>query len=296
MSEEYDPKVTPLHGRGKRAPGGGFRVDQDGNVVDGVSVTTEDWVEEDIPQRPWIVPGYILRGAVTILAGEGGVGKSSLAVAWASAAVLHLEWGEFKPNCAARVMFYSVEDDEQKRRFSAILRQLGAFPRDLKGKLMRLWPDDVGLLIHYDKSTNEFSFTQTLEAIERQIKDFKPDILILDPFGELHDADVSDNTAIRIIAAKLRSLARQYECGIVLIGSSASNTTSTTTNVLPPASRGSRRATIDWMPPRSTRSSMLLLRASKGMPTAISSATIGDRLLSSWCASAYIAKKHRKAR
>jgi hypothetical protein len=38
------------------------------------------WDEEPIPERRWIVPGIIPEGNVTMLNGDGGLGKSQLAL------------------------------------------------------------------------------------------------------------------------------------------------------------------------------------------------------------------------
>src|SRR4051812_38624471 len=47
------------------------------------------WDESQIPFRPWLAIGYLLRGSVTAVVGPGGVSKSSLMLAWA----VHLALG-----------------------------------------------------------------------------------------------------------------------------------------------------------------------------------------------------------
>ena len=116
---------------------------------DAIWVDAEDWEEADIPPRPWIVPGYALRGAVTLIAGPPSALKSSLALGWASSVALNVGYGRFHPAVSGPVFVYNVEDDdkEQRRRLSATLRQFGARPADIKNKLYRIGPSTIGTLL-----------------------------------------------------------------------------------------------------------------------------------------------------
>ena len=127
----------------------------------------DDWSEADIPKRPWVAPGYLLRGAVTLLTGPPSAMKSSLVLAWASALVLDKDFGRFKPAVTAPVIVYNVEDDEteQRRRLSATLRQFGAQPRDVKNKVIRTGPTGIGTLLTRDKDDG-IVFTAAMERLE----------------------------------------------------------------------------------------------------------------------------------
>lgn len=181
--------------------------------------TDEGWDEAAIERRQWAVPGHLLRGAITLAGGPGGTGKSSLMVAWACAAALGEHYGNFKPNRQLKVMTYNVEDDEneQRRRFSAALRQFGKYPRDLAGRVARVSPDDIGTLIQVDRQAGTFLFTQAWDELEALIQEWQPDILMLDPLAELHTAEENDNTAMRHVVAHLRTMARRYNIAIILI-------------------------------------------------------------------------------
>ncbi len=51
----------------------------------------------EIPKRPWLVQGYLLRGAVTVLSGQGAGGKSSMVVGWTLAGAQGKPFGAFRP-------------------------------------------------------------------------------------------------------------------------------------------------------------------------------------------------------
>ena len=71
----------------------------------------DDWDEATLPRRPWVAPGYALRGAVTLLTGPPGAMKSSMVLAWACSVALGQEYGDFRPSERGAVLVYNVEDD-----------------------------------------------------------------------------------------------------------------------------------------------------------------------------------------
>jgi hypothetical protein len=71
----------------------------------------DDWVEADIEKRPWIAPGRLLRGTVTLVTGPPSGMKSSLMLAWGCALALGIDVGRFHPVAAGVSIIYNVEDD-----------------------------------------------------------------------------------------------------------------------------------------------------------------------------------------
>ncbi len=182
-------------------------------------IDDDDWIEADIPLRPWVAQGYALRGAVTLVCGPPSSLKSSLMLGWASSICLRLDYGDFHPACCGPVIVYNVEDDEkeQRRRLSAVLRQFGATPADIKGKVIRTGPGNVGTLIEYETDNRQIVSTHALWRLEQVIIERKPSTLIVDPFSELHNAEENDNTAIRAVIAAFRALAVKYNIAVIIL-------------------------------------------------------------------------------
>lgn len=191
--------------------------DSDDAVV--VHADTTEWNESEIPRRPWIVPGYLMRGAVTVLSGPGSAGKSMLAVLWCCALAAGEKAGHFSPRQQFKVLNYNVEDDhdEQRRRFSATLRQLQLSPSAISGRVVRLWPAGIGTLFARDAMTGTLRQTDAMAALEAHISEHQPDVLMLDPLVELHDAEENDNTALRAVMAKLRGIAADHHCAVLVL-------------------------------------------------------------------------------
>jgi hypothetical protein len=182
-----------------------------------LTVIRTPWVEEDIPTRPWLAPGYFLRGAVTMLSGMGSAGKSSLFVAWSTAAALGRRFGKFHTHDAKplRVINYNVEDDadEQRRRYSAMARQLGVPIAKILENLLIVTPAQIGTLLVSTRDGKTIANTTAMNELEDLIEQFEPDLALMDPFVELHTSEENDNTAIRAVMARFRSMCTMHEIG-----------------------------------------------------------------------------------
>jgi RecA-family ATPase len=178
---------------------------------------TGDWTEADIPKRPWVAPGFLLRGSVTLLAGPPSAMKSSIVLAWACALALNRAFGRFLPVMQGVAIVYNVEDDqfEQRRRLSATLRQFGARPADIRDKVIRTGPSGIGTLLTRDDK-GRVHFTPAMDRLEEMIRFHKPAFLAIDPFAELHTVEENDNVAIRAIVARFRELAAKHDIAVVL--------------------------------------------------------------------------------
>ena len=82
-----------------------------------------------VPDREWLVPDLIPSKNVTLLSGDGGTGKSLLALMLSVAVVAECQWlgRSVKPG---RVIFITAEDDEDElhRRIEDIRRAYGLPP------------------------------------------------------------------------------------------------------------------------------------------------------------------------
>ncbi len=174
--------------------------------------------ETEIPQRIYIVPNFIQRGVLTEIVGPGGHGKSQLFLAWGVALALGVPFGGFAPPCPMRVATLDVEDDldEQRRRVAAVLRLFGRSTADLGGRLLLMNPARTGMLLTLDPETRRLRQTGLMQELLSTVETFSPDLLMLNPLGELHDADENDNSALRHVTAELRVVAKEKAIGLLI--------------------------------------------------------------------------------
>jgi hypothetical protein len=182
-------------------------------------VDMDEWTPAAIPKRPWVVPGYFMRGAVSILSGQGAGGKSSLIVCWTVAGGTGQAVGDFKPTEPLIMVNYNVEDelDEQRRRYSAALTAANSDPAAIRNRVIRCGPHDVGTLFERDPSTGRVLPTLAMGALEKLITDSGADVLICDPLAELHNAEENDNTAMRAVVAAFRSMAKRLNIAVMVL-------------------------------------------------------------------------------
>lgn len=165
--------------------------------------TMEDFEEKEVE---WLVNGYIPKGCITILAGTGGTGKSSV---WASllasissgkSTILEGTAGiEREP---AKVMCFSTEDAIEQV-IKPKLRKNGAIMKNI----LTLSPEDK----RFEKIHVESPYFQKL------IRKYKPAICLIDPLQSFLDKRVkmSERNAMRQALGPL--LALGMECGTTFI-------------------------------------------------------------------------------
>jgi hypothetical protein len=173
--------------------------------------------EIDIPPRVYVVPRFIQRGVVTEIIGPAGQGKSQLFITWATALALGLPVGDFVPPYPMRVINLDVEDDitEQQKRVAATLRLFNREKPDLEGRLKLVCPSKEGLMLRLSIETRRITHTPALDELIALIGTFHPDIVFLNPLGELHDSDENDNSSLRRVVAELRVIAKLYDIAVV---------------------------------------------------------------------------------
>jgi len=176
--------------------------------------------ESDIPRRPWIAPGYLMRGTITMPFGPPDQGKSLLLIAWTIALALGRAWGRLQPVAPMRVLLILAEEDgdEQASRFSAALRAFGASREELEPQIRRLIVRDRSLatLLIVHEQTGQVVPTAGWEELRATIEDFRPDVLVLDPLVEFHTVEENDNTRLKAVVAWFRGLAREFSLAVAI--------------------------------------------------------------------------------
>lgn len=173
----------------------------------------------DIPTRPWLVPGVMLRGSVTLLSGQGAGGKSSYVVGLTLSMAAGIQYGKATPIGPLRGINYNTEDDrdEQRRRYTAFVGASGAIPKEALKSVIRVGPEGVGTLFQRDPDTGEVTPTDALDDLKALIIEQQADYLFVDPLAELHTADENDNTSMRSILAAFRQLAKELDIAVVIL-------------------------------------------------------------------------------
>lgn len=173
-----------------------------------VNLVSMDTVEEKEPE--WLVTDYIPKGQITVLAGDGGSGKTTI---WCSIAAAVSSGGPcflnqdnpFTKNCApGRVLFFSSEDSAEYT---------------LKGRLRRSGAklENVLSLDLADERFPEIKFNAPL--LEELIKEYRPELVIFDPLQSYVPPDIQmgQRNAMRACLNPLIGLGEKYGTTFIII-------------------------------------------------------------------------------
>lgn len=175
------------------------------------------WQGQPIPKRDWFLDELIPRRQVTILNGDGGVGKSLLALQIGAASGLGCETIGLHPT-AGRVIYFGAEDeaDEFHRRLTDITKLHERELADLGDFRLTPMADRDALLAAPDRM-GSMQPTSNMERLIEKLSDFRPGFLVLDTAADLYGGDEIKRLQVRQFIGMLRKLAIKFDCAVMLL-------------------------------------------------------------------------------
>lgn len=170
-----------------------------------------------VPKREWLVHNLIPQHTVTLFSGDGGTGKSLLALQLAVAVATGREWIG-KPVSAGRVIYMSAEDDDAElhRRLDDILRAKQRTYDDLDGLTLRSLAGEDALLAideHFGLIASEL-----FKELDARAADEAPSLIVIDTLADVYPANENDRAKVRQFVGILRGLAIKRQCSVLLLG------------------------------------------------------------------------------
>lgn len=172
-----------------------------------------------VPQREWLVDQLIPGNTVTLLSGDGGTGKSLLALQLAVATVMDKGWVGRDVERSGKVLFLSAEDDDAElhRRLADICRESGVSMSALGDLLLRSMAGEDALMAVLDRKTNALRATKLYAALCATMERERPALLVLDTLADLHAGNENDRAHGRQFIGMLRHLAIEFGCSVLLL-------------------------------------------------------------------------------
>lgn len=176
------------------------------------------WQGQPVPPRRWLVEGLIPHGAVTLLGGDGGLGKSLLMLQLQTAAATATPWlGVPTEACSSFGLYCEDDEGELHRRMAAICDGFGLALTDLGGRMH--FATRVGLATEFldrDKFGKAKGpsavFFQVLETVQR----LGVRLVILDGLHDLFDGNENSRPEARQFVNLLRRIALAIDGAVVL--------------------------------------------------------------------------------
>lgn len=182
-------------------------------------ISPPSWPKEPPPRVSWVAHNLIPRGDVSSLGGDGGSGKTMLALQLATAMARGAsDWlgAVVEP---APVVFLSGEEpeDEIRRRVDRIAARQG-FDCDDLADLHFWFPTDVaGCTFATPGPGGVMQATPLFRSIEAAVCSLRPGLVVLDNVAAVFAGNQNDRVMVRTFVNLWRGMARAAGCGVLLL-------------------------------------------------------------------------------
>lgn len=176
------------------------------------------WVG-DVEGRRWVVDGLIPAAQVTMINGNGGEGKSLLALQMAVGAATGIPWlgNQVK---GVNTVYVHCEDDEMemRRRIGAILTPRGKTSADLDG-LTLIDRDGAENSLLYEAHGNDSTgrFTPFYDQLYETVRTVGAELLFLDSLYNFFGGNENIRSQVTEFVGGLKRLSKQLNCSTVVI-------------------------------------------------------------------------------
>lgn len=182
-------------------------------------IHVSEWQGVPVPEREWLVPDLVPLRQVTLLSGDGGVGKSLLALQLSAATALGYGVLGLEPR-PGRVLYVGAEDEapEFQRRLADILNPMDVGFANLHDRfdLVPLAGRDAAL-VWLNPETRQLQATPLFAKLVEKVESFRPTLLVLDTSADLFAGNEIDRVQVRTFVGLLRSLAMEHGMAVLLL-------------------------------------------------------------------------------
>lgn len=177
-----------------------------------------DWQGKEPPALDWIVDGCLLTGTVSMLSGDGGLGKSLLLQQLLTAAALGIEWLGLRTK-RVRTFGFFCEDDkgELQRRQIAINRHYGCDMADLEDMLLISRVGEDNIMMEFPTRGNDRGKVMPVyQQLEHAVKDFGAQLIGIDTLADVFGGNENFRGQARNFINMLRRLAIDTSGGVLM--------------------------------------------------------------------------------
>lgn len=181
-----------------------------------------DFIDKTPPHREWVVDGAIPKRHVTLLYGDGGLGKTLLAQQLATSMALGAEWMG-RRTMQGRVLCVFSEDDTDEiwRRQVDINRALSTGMPAVEG--VHWWTaDHVAesgcVLMNFNQQHPSGQITPFFRKLAAAVEAVKPALVILDPIANMFGGSEIDRAQVTgFVNRTLKRLCVQYDTTVLAL-------------------------------------------------------------------------------
>jgi RecA-family ATPase len=176
------------------------------------------WRGIAIPPMQWLATNRIPAGDATILSGDGGSGKTIVALQLAVAVERGLgDW--LGTTCEqGPVIFFSAEEPEaeMRRRLHRVARKRGIEPDDIEN-LHFHFADPDSCLLGMSRPNGPMVPTPLFELLRSAAMDIRPALIVVDSIAATFGGNQNDRIHARTFVGMFRRLAQDAGCAVLLL-------------------------------------------------------------------------------
>lgn len=176
------------------------------------------WAGKPIPTPKWLVEGWIPLRSVTMLSGDGGTGKSLLALQLLAAAAGRTSWLGL-PVMPVKSFGIACEDDEDElhRRLADIAESMGIDFGDLENLQLTSRVGMGNEFLRRDKFNKPQGPSEFFEQVLKQSKAFGAQLVVIDGLHDTFDGNENSRPEARQFVGMLRKIALEIDGAVVLL-------------------------------------------------------------------------------
>lgn len=171
----------------------------------------------NIPPLEWFVDGLIPHKTVTLLSGDGGLGKSLLMQQLATHATLGINWlGLEIRKCKAFGLFCEDSNEELWRRQDKICKAAG-YPLEAMYRFNWLSGEGIDPILMEFESGDRGRLSQLFDELVGFMRKFEPELIIIDTAADTFAGDENRRTHVRNFVNRcLKAFAQEFNATVIL--------------------------------------------------------------------------------
>ena len=178
-----------------------------------------DYGSRTIPPQEWVLPNMIPVAELTMLSGDGGLGKSTLCAQIGIACVTGTKlFGKAVRECSVGIFNAEQSEREFSLRLNGVMSRLdGIDYKNIRGLIDMNASDDDASLTRFNPANDKIEATPILGMLEQTIRDHGLECVFIDSLADVFQHNEVNRREVRAFCNHLRRVAHRTGCAIVLI-------------------------------------------------------------------------------